>query len=828
MQALNLPLTPLWLRLPSWLRYVVELVFFYLVFSFVQKAGLLFASGHINPTVTPVRPASGVTLAIVLWRGYRLWPAMWFTGVWSEYSLTHDWIESLGVPTGGTIEALAGVWLVRRFVGQQIDFGSIRSVLGFLWWGGVVRAAMIAVWTVGFMVWRGSLPVDQLELAWLSNFVGSSMGVAVFGSFVLSWVQPADARDSEASSFETVFLFSLLIGATITDYISEMPLTFLPFPLLVWAGLRLGPRALTTAVMTVVVVSLAFVYSGYKAFGLSDGDSDKLLVVLQVFIVCVAGTGLVLGAIAAQRRRTLLATAELSSFQKAVLDGSNFSVIVTDDAGLITSVNRGTERLLGYTEKELLGRASAFLHDPKEIALRAAELSRQTGRKVEGFETFVEAPRRGLADEREWTYVCKDGRRVPVFLSVTPLNPVEGHTQGFLKTAVDITIRKQAEVQMQAAKTAAEQANRAKSEFLANISHEIRTPMNSILGFAELLQRHLRDSAMKKQAQAIFSSGQTLLQLINDLLDLSKVEAGRLELQPAPVDVHALATEMGQFFSFKAEEKGLTVTTQLKGPLHGRFYLDEVRVRQVLFNLIGNAIKFTEQGQVVLTVTAKEESPGFRCLHFEVADTGIGIPPEQLSRLFLPFEQRSGQSTRKYGGTGLGLSISCRLAELMGGTLLGCSEVGVGSTFCLTLPRVRHELGLVLIDENTSVRAAVAAVDEPDSPAAAKSSAGQKPVSTAAWRACAEQAAGPWMAVWKTLSQKPLFEDVEQFATQLVVAADGDAPEFLREYGRRLAGQARDFELEEMTQSLREFPKLAARLQRGPGAGAAVPLDVGL
>lgn len=826
MQVLHSPLKAHWLRLPSWLRYALELLFFTVVLYFVQNGGLLFATGHIGPSITPVRPASGVSLALVLWRGYRIWPALFFTGVFSQFSVSNDWVEALGVPAGGTIEALAGVWLVRYFVGQKIDFGSIRSVLGFLWWGGVVRAAMISTWSIGFLIWRGSLPVNQMELAWLTNFVGSAMGVAVFGSFFLSWVQPASARDSEASPFETLILFSLLIIATITDYISEMPLTFLPFPLLIWAGLRLGPRALTTAVMMVVLVSLGFIFSGYKAFGLSDGDPDKLLVVLQVFIVCVSGTGLVLGAMAAQRRRTLLATAKLSSFQKAVLDGSNFSVIVTDDHGIITSVNRGAERLLGYSEKELLGLSPTFFHDAQEIAARAQVLSTEAGRKIAGFEIFAELPRRGHADEREWTYIRKDGRRVPVFLSMTRLSPVEGHAPGFLGTAVDISIRKQAEVQLQTAKTAAEQANRAKSEFLANISHEIRTPMNSILGFAELLQRHLRDTAMKKQAQAIFSSGQTLLQLINDLLDLSKVEAGRLELQPAPVDVHALATEMGQFFSLKAEEKGLVVSTQLNGPLHGRFYLDEVRVRQVLFNLIGNAIKFTEHGQITLTVTVEEETPALRCLHFEVADTGIGIPPEQLTRLFLPFEQRSGQSTRKYGGTGLGLSISCRLAELMGGTLLGCSEIDVGSTFSLTIPHVRHELGLVLLDETALEPAAVAA---PVSSAPTGSSEkNAKPVSLAAWRTCAEYASGPWLATWRTLLQAPLFEDVEHFASQLTDAAGEDTPAFLREYGLRLAGQARDFEVEEMTQSLREFPKVAARLQLGPTTAAKIPLDVGL
>jgi PAS domain S-box-containing protein len=536
---------------------------------------------------------------------------------------------------------------------------------------------------------------------------------------------------------------------------------------------------------------------------------------------------MVLGAVAAQRRRNLRASAELSSFQKAVLDGTNFSIIVTNDEGIITSVNRGSERLLGYTERELLGRTPEFLHDPAEVSARADELSAEAGRNITGLETFTYLPRCGQADEREWTYLCRDGSRVPVFLSITPLHPVDGRVRGFLGMAVDITERKQAERQMQAAKTAAEQANRAKSEFLANISHEIRTPMNSILGFAELLQRHLRDPAMKKQALAIFSSGQTLLQLINDLLDLSKVEAGRLELHPLPVDVQGLAAEMGQFFSLKAEEKGLAIVTQFHGATAGRFLLDEVRVRQILFNLIGNALKFTKQGHVVLTIEAEEETPGHCRLHFEVRDTGVGIPTEQLARLFTPFEQRPGQNTRKYGGTGLGLSISRRLAELMGGTLLASSEVNVGSVFRLTLPRVGHEGVAGDADRPTNQELPGAAV-APSAPVILPEPPPLTPAAAAAWKQCAELADGPWLATWKTLLQAPLFDDVEQFATSLAQASGEDTPEILRDYGRSLAEQARDFEVEEMTISLRAFPQLAARLRRGPaGVPNAVTQEAG-
>ena len=816
MKVRSLPLKTQWAELPSLVQYILELFFWSVIFFAMSQYGEGFA--RIGPQITAVRPASGVVLAVVMWRGYRIWPAMLLTGIASFYLSSHDWLRALITPTGGTIEALAGVWLVRRYVGSRIDFGSIRQVLGFLWWGAVVRAAMIATWSIAFMAWSGQLEPDKIYIAWLTWFAGSAMGVAVFGSFVLSWVQPSTIRKGEASWRETVLLYVLLVAATFLDSLSEMPLTFLPFPLLIWAGLRLEARALCTAIVIVVGTALGCISAGYTPFGLTTENPDELLIVMQLFIISAAGTGLVLGAVASQRRRTLRSLADLAAFQQAVFNGSNFSIIVTDDHGTITSVNHGAERLLGYTEGELIGRTPALFHDPTQVALRASELSKETGRTIEGFETFVDLPRRGHADEQEWSYIRKDGSRIPVFLSVTALHPIDGVARGFIGVAVDITARKQAEIQMQAARSAAEQANRAKSEFLANISHEIRTPMNSILGFAELLQRHLRDSAMKKQAQSIFSSGQTLMRLINDLLDLSKVEAGRLELQPGPVNIRGLAVEVHQFFSLKADEKNIPIVLEFYGPVDGRFFLDEVRVRQILFNLLGNALKFTEHGRVVLSVEIEEEFAGLARLAFTVRDTGMGIPADLLPRLFMPFEQRTGQSTRKYGGTGLGLSISRRLAELMNGTLIACSEVGVGSSFRLTLPHVRHEItseaslpGSTAENEPVPIGQLLPEQDVACSPAV-----------LAAWQSCAAMANGPWMAKWKTLLHAPLFDDIEIFANTLTDAAGEHTPAPLREYGRRLAEQAHDFEVEEMTLSLREFPQLAACLQAGPAAGQSV------
>ena len=273
----------------------------------------------------------------------------------------------------------------------------------------------------------------------------------------------------------------------------------------------------------------------------------------------------------------------------------------------------------------------------------------------------------------------------------------------------------------EAAKEVAEAANAAKSEFLANMSHEIRTPMNAILGFSELLRTQMAASKDRNYLDAITSSGRTLLTLINDILDLSKIEAGKLELQYEPVSVARLVDEIQKLFSIKAGEKGIKLLTEIDPKLPRGLMLDEVRLRQVLFNVVGNALKFTEKGHVKiratferssrresaqtsqselqnpkseievsrLTSAATEEDDETRInLILEVSDTGIGIPKAQQEHIFGAFSQVAGQSTRKFGGTGLGLTITKRLAEMMHGVITVQSEAGQGSTFRFEFPNV--------------------------------------------------------------------------------------------------------------------------------------------
>ena len=371
----------------------------------------------------------------------------------------------------------------------------------------------------------------------------------------------------------------------------------------------------------------------------------------------------------------------------AIVESSDDAIIGKSLDGTVTSWNKAAERMLGYRAEEMLGKSvlaiiPAERHD-EEMKLLAAI---RAGVAVNHFET-----------ER----MTSDGRRLAVSLTVSPIRDTEGRIIGASKIIRDITERKRVDAELEQyrahlahlveertselvlAKEAAEAANLAKSEFLANMSHEIRTPMNAVLGLTHLLHA----GATPQQAERldkIKEAGQHLLAIINDILDLSKIEAGKLRLEQSNFALAAVLDHVCSLIAGPAQAKGLAIEVDADNVpawLHG----DPTRLRQALLNYASNAVKFTERGKVSLRARVLEQAGDDLLVRFEVEDTGIGIAPDELARLFHAFEQVDASTSRRYGGTGLGLVITRRLVELMGGDVGADCTPGTGSTFWFTI-----------------------------------------------------------------------------------------------------------------------------------------------
>jgi PAS domain S-box-containing protein len=360
-----------------------------------------------------------------------------------------------------------------------------------------------------------------------------------------------------------------------------------------------------------------------------------------------------------------------------------------NEHGLLVRINNTELKWLGYSREEAINKM--------KIADIMTQESRERFKK-----DFSEFLKKGEISNSEYEYIRKDGTTFFGSLNATSILDRDGKFLMTRSTLFDITERKRIEVALKKAMEEAENANKTKSEFLANMSHEIRTPMNAVLGYTELLSSLLTEQTQKNYIESIKSSGRSLLTLINDILDLSKIEAGKLELEYDYVDSNFFFTEFERIFALKASEKGIKFLVEIQSGTPSGLYIDEPRLRQIIFNLIGNAIKFTNQGHVKLKVLTEnmqvitynnEKSEEFLDLVIEVEDTGIGISKEIMEEIFEPFIQARDQ--KNIGGTGLGLAITRRLTTLMNGTISLKSKLGKGSTFIVRIPEIAFKRDFV-------------------------------------------------------------------------------------------------------------------------------------
>ncbi|MEI6828100.1 MAG: PAS domain S-box protein [Desulfuromonadales bacterium] len=361
------------------------------------------------------------------------------------------------------------------------------------------------------------------------------------------------------------------------------------------------------------------------------------------------------------RFRSLMENVQNVAVQGYALDGS------------VLFWNRASECLYGYRAEEALESNLLDLIIPTEMREGVAGAMQQM------IETGEPIPAGELLLKR------KDGSRVPVFSSHALLTPIARQPELFCLD-IDLTELKKMEKDLLQAKAIAESANTAKSQFLANMSHEIRTPMNGVLGMTQLLEMTELTHDQREYVDALKLSGKNLISLISDILDLSKIEAGKLDIVMADFSLHHSINDVILMQKTVAFEKHIALDLSLAKDIPPLLVGDQLRIKQILLNLLVNAIKFTAEGRVTLSTLLLEQHENFALIQIAVRDTGIGISPESLGNIFKPFTQEDGSISRKFGGTGLGLTISLRLAELMGGTISLESTQGVGSCFTVTLP----------------------------------------------------------------------------------------------------------------------------------------------
>ncbi len=385
---------------------------------------------------------------------------------------------------------------------------------------------------------------------------------------------------------------------------------------------------------------------------------------------------------------------------RSLTESATDAIIITDAEGNITFWNKSAQKIFKYSDAEVQNTNIKKYFNEESLSL----LHNEKNHKLANSLPFI-------GHTAELVAITKDKKNVTVELSLSAVR-IRNNSSA-IAIVRDITERKHMEMALQKAKIEAEKANRAKSEFLANMSHEIRTPMNSILGFSQLLIGKLENPQLNSYIEAISSSGKSLLGLINDILDLSKIEAGKLELEYDAVNPHSIFEEVKQIFAFKVKEKGLDLILHVDETIPKGLVLDEIRLRQVMVNLVGNAVKFTESGQITIAAEAEEheEDTSKMNLIFSVRDTGIGISEEQQQLIFEAFRQQAGQSTRKYGGTGLGLAITKRLVEMMNGNISVESNEGNGSIFRVKLYDIDIASTIAFDKEDSSLETKISLKD---------------------------------------------------------------------------------------------------------------------
>jgi PAS domain S-box-containing protein len=687
------------------------------VYFVAGRLGLSLA--YVNASTSAVWPATGIAIAALLLFGRHLWPGIALGAFFVNVTTSGSVITSVVIAVGNTLEALIAESLVIRYGQGTRVFDRARGVFLFAIAAGIVAPIVSATLGTVALATAGLATASDVRMVWITWWLGDALGAILYApALILLWIDRRPRTRAQVVEALIVNVALIALGAAVfrAGSISgqeSYPLGFLCIPLALWPAFRLGQRETAVAAAMLSIVAVWGTFERFGPYGLEAPNHGLLLA--QLFSGVVALTTTSMATLVAERQRLYEQLEQRVSLRTDQLKLTN------DELHVEIAARERVQGALRSSESRLL-EAQALAHvgswewdiDSNEIRW-SDEVYRiygvEPGRFEVTYESFIamvhphdrerleDAVRGALGSgglfEVEHRIVQPGGAERTVSGRGRTVCDADGRPIRMLGTELDITDQKRAEEQRReladalSARRQAEAASRMKDEFLAIVSHELRTPLNAILGYTELILDHIYGEApdrMRQVLERVQANGRHLLGLINDVLDLAKIEAGQLTLSLANYSMKDVVDSVINAVEPLAAEKHLAFKTDVPSNLPaGRG--DERRIAQVLLNLVGNAIKFTDSGEVAVKASAGNAS-----FTVAVCDSGPGISAADQARIFDEFQQADSSSTKKKAGTGLGLSIAKRIIEMHSGRIWVESAPGKGSTFFFTLPiTVEHQ-----------------------------------------------------------------------------------------------------------------------------------------